>query len=68
MESFKETIAIIIPALDPDERMVTLVRDLRQSGYQNIILVDDGSQIINRRFFKTCKEEYRAVFSYRRGM
>ena len=47
MESFKETIAIIIPALDPDERMVTLVRDLRQSGYQNIILVDDGSQIIN---------------------
>ena len=57
MESFKETIAIIIPALDPDERMVTLVRDLRQSGYRNIILVDDGSQIINRRFFKTCRTE-----------
>ena len=73
MESFKETIAIIIPALDPDERMVTLVRDLRQSGYQNIILVDDGSQIINRRFFKTCKEEYsckiiRHVVNFGKGM
>ena len=36
MESFKETIAIIIPALDPDERMVTLVRDLRRSEERRV--------------------------------
>lgn len=58
MGNYKENIAIIIPALDPDERMVTLVHDLRMSGYENIILVDDGSEIANRVFFKVCKEQY----------
>ncbi len=58
MSSYKDAIAIIIPALDPDERMVSLVRELRTSGFANIILVDDGSQIENRKYFKRCKEEY----------
>lgn len=60
MGNYKESIAIIIPALDPDERMVTLVHDLRMSGYENIILVDDGSKIANRKYFKVCKEQYGA--------
>lgn len=58
MGDYRQDIAIIIPALDPDERMVTLVGQLHQSGFQNIILVDDGSKIINRKYFKTCKETY----------
>lgn len=58
MGNYKKEIAVIIPALDPDERMVTLVGELHQSGYENIILVDDGSEIKNRTYFKTCKEEY----------
>lgn len=73
MGNYKETIAVIIPALDPDERMVTLVHDLRMSGYKNIILVDDGSQIINRQYFKICKEQYgckliRHVVNFGKGM
>lgn len=73
MGNYKETIAIIIPALDPDDRMVTLVSELTQSGFQNIILVDDGSTIPNRKFFKTCKEEYgckiiRHVVNFGKGM
>ena len=43
MGNYKERIAIIIPALDPDERMVSLVKELHEDGYTNIILVDDGS-------------------------
>ncbi len=58
MDDYKKSIAIIIPALDPDERMVSLVSDLHNSGYRTIILVDDGSTIPNRKYFKTCKEEY----------
>ena len=58
MGNYKESIAIIIPALDPDDRMVTLVHDLYTEGYQNIILVDDGSEIANRKYFKVCKEQY----------
>lgn len=55
---YRQDIAVIIPALDPDDRMVTLVKELHDFGYQNIILVDDGSKIINRKYFKTCKETY----------
>ena len=55
---YKEDVAIVIAALDPDERMVELVKKLREKGFSRIILVDDGSEIKNRVFFKTCKEEY----------
>ncbi len=58
MGNYKEKIAVIIPALDPNERMVSLVRELHDGGYVNIILVDDGSTIPNRRYFKECKEKY----------
>lgn len=59
MDTYKENTAIVIPALDPDQRMVDLVCELHKNGYPNIILVDDGSIIENRKFFKICKEEYK---------
>ena len=55
---YKEDIAIVIAALDPDERMVELVKQLCDHGFKRIIMVDDGSEIKNRVFFKTCKEDY----------
>ncbi|MCH5266442.1 MAG: bifunctional glycosyltransferase family 2/GtrA family protein [Lachnospiraceae bacterium] len=58
MGSYKEYIAVIIPALDPDERMTALVGELHTSGFRNIILVDDGSALENRIHFKQCKEQY----------
>ncbi|MCH5252493.1 MAG: glycosyltransferase [Lachnospiraceae bacterium] len=58
MGNYKENIAIIIPALDPDERMTALVRELHLFGFQNIILVDDGSALSNRIYFKECKEQF----------
>lgn len=58
MGDYKESIAIVIPALDPDNRMVSLVRELNSVGFTHIILVDDGSLIENRKYFKRCKEEY----------
>ena len=38
---YKEEIAVAICALDPDERMVELVRGLKDIGFERIILVDD---------------------------
>lgn len=55
---YREKIAIVIPALDPDEKMVELVKGLTDAGFRRLILVDDGSEIANRSFFRTCKEEY----------
>lgn len=73
MGTYKTDIAIVIPALNPDERMVALVRELTEAGFQNIILVDDGSKIENRTYFKACKEEYhcrliRHMVNFGKGM
>ncbi|MCI8791208.1 MAG: glycosyltransferase [Eubacterium sp.] len=73
VDTYKETTAIVIPALDPDQRMVDLVRELREHGFANIILTDDGSKIENRRFFRECKERYgckiiRHVVNFGKGM
>ncbi len=73
MSEYKKSIAVIIPALNPDERMITLVQQLHDSGFVNIILVDDGSEIKNREYFKTCKERYhctviRHVVNFGKGM
>lgn len=58
MGNYLTDIAIVIPALNPCERMVELVRECKDAGFENIILVDDGSSIENRIYFKTCKEKY----------
>lgn len=73
MGDYRDKIAIIIPALDPDERMVTLVSKLHDFGYKNIILIDDGSAIKNRKYFKECKEHYdvkviRHVINFGKGI
>ena len=41
MCEYKSKIAVIIPALDPDEKMISLVRELHGAGFENIIMVDD---------------------------
>ncbi len=73
MGNYKEDIAIIIPALDPDERMTVLAGELHDHGFENIILVDDGSAFENRTYFKACKEQYgchiiRHVVNFGKGM
>lgn len=73
MGTYKTDIAIVIPALNPDDRMVALVKELKEAGFENIILVDDGSEIKNRVYFKTCKENYgcyviRHVINFGKGM
>ncbi len=73
MGTFYHEIAIVIPALNPDDRMITLVKELTEAGFENIILVDDGSEISNRKYFKTCKEEYncrilRHVINFGKGI
>ena len=37
-------IAVIIPSLDPDEKLLRTVESIEAIGFQNIILVNDGSK------------------------
>ena len=39
----KTKVGIIIPSLSPDERLVTLVEELKKGGFVHILVVNDGS-------------------------
>ena len=40
---YKTKVGIIIPSLSPDERLVTLVEDLKEHGFVHVLIVNDGS-------------------------
>ena len=42
MVDFK-AVPVIIPSLEPDERLPGLLADMKEAGIENIVLVDDGS-------------------------
>ncbi|MGI6717168.1 MAG: glycosyltransferase [Eubacteriales bacterium] len=49
---------IVIPALDPNERICILVGDLVKAGFSNIVIVDDGSMEDNKKYFEILKANY----------
>lgn len=40
----EDKITILIPSLNPDEKLVNLVEELEKHGWKNIIVVNDGSE------------------------
>ena len=44
-------ICALIPSYNPDERLVSTVKDLRAAGFYHIIVVDDGSRSDCRTYF-----------------
>lgn len=56
MSSYYE-IPVIIPAYEPDEKLLVLLKHLQEAGIVNIVVVDDGSG-----------EQYRAFFEKASGM
>ena len=51
MEALKN-ISIVLPSLDPDEKLCTVIDGLLEVGFQDIILVNDGSKPENLHFFE----------------
>ncbi len=45
------TISVVLPSLDPDEKLVAVVDGLLEYGFQDIILVNDGSKPENVHYF-----------------
>ena len=54
--SYKEEIAVIIPAYNPDQKLLTLLKQLAEAGFQNIVIIDDGSREENRHIFTQAAE------------
>ena len=47
-------VSIIVPSLDPDEKLRQVVDGLRAEGFEDIILVNDGSHAENVHRFEEC--------------
>ena len=47
-------IAVLIPSLDPNERLGTLVSELRQRGVTQLVVIDDGSAARTQPIFDLC--------------
>ena len=44
-------ISVVLPSLDPDEKLIAVVDGLLQYGFSHIILVNDGSKQENLHYF-----------------
>jgi len=44
-------ISVVLPSLDPDEKLITVVDGLLEYGFRDIILVNDGSRQENLHYF-----------------
>lgn len=55
---YLQKIAIIIPSLDPDVRLVQLVENLRNSGFAKILIVNDGSAEKYATYYEECTNAY----------
>lgn len=51
-------IPVIIPAYEPDEKLIGLLEELRKNGIQNVVVVNDGSSRDCDEVFRRAKEEY----------
>lgn len=49
---------IIIPSYEPDEKLPALLAKLRESGFKNIVVVDDGSGASYSQFFEEAQGIY----------
>lgn len=54
-------IPIVIPSYEPDEKLIRLLGKLRDTGFANLVLVDDGSGASYGHFFKEAEEEYGCI-------
>ncbi len=61
-------VTVIIPSLNPDEKLVNTVVDLRNHGFDDIIIVDDGSDAAHKVNFPDLNEfTYCTIIHHRRN-
>jgi glycosyltransferase involved in cell wall biosynthesis len=46
-------VSVVLPSLDPDEKLLTVIDGLLAQGFDDIILVNDGSKPENLHYFET---------------
>ena len=46
-------VSVVLPSLDPDDKLLTVIDGLLEYGFTDIILVNDGSKKENLHYFET---------------
>lgn len=59
---------ILIPALEPDNRMIVLIRELREDPRLNIVVVDDGSGPEYTEIFKQAEQLGCTVLTHEKNL
>ena len=54
----KKDIVIIIPAYNPDDKFISFLKTLKDDGWSEIIVVDDGSRFDTLHYFTEAEEKY----------
>lgn len=51
-------VVIIIPAYNPDKKMIDFLSDLNKAGYKKIIIIDDGSKAKTEKYFEQAEIKF----------
>lgn len=51
-------IVLIIPAYNPDEKFIAFLQSLASDGWNDIIVVDDGSKLETQKYFNLAETQY----------
>jgi putative flippase GtrA len=55
---YEEQVAVIIPSLNPDEKMLRFIDELKKAGFIHILIVNDGSGQEYNTYYEVTKEQY----------
>lgn len=55
--SVLQNVTVVIPSLDPDDRLPAVIRGVQEQGFTDILLVDDGSAEENQHYFTEAETE-----------
>ena len=58
MKESLDKVVIIIPSLNPNEQIITLVENLKVHGFQHIIVINDGSVTECSPYFQLLEKEH----------
>lgn len=60
----KEDIVLLIPTLNPDEKLIRLVEELKKNGFNNIIIVNDGSSEKCNKCFEEIENKVKVIIKH----
>lgn len=59
--NYKKKIGIIIPVFEPDEKLLNLLEDLNNSGFDDIIIINDGSGAKYHYYFQKAENNHKCT-------